>query len=150
MTDFDPINAVNTLLARKTEREREEEVRYQAEQRGKLHLPTEIDIRAQLGARMVEMAQAAIECADDDDFEYSRMAEGYALQGDYIKAAALTRMPNKQQEYQRIIEAVTNPTSCACPKQAGTQSNIFTKDRILYDGQVKDVLACAICGHIKC
>lgn len=149
MTDFDPITAVNTLLERKTDREREEEARYQAEKRAALHLPSELDIRAQLGARMVMMAQTALE-ATDDDFEQSRLAEGYALQGDYRKAATLTKDSARKTYYEQIIAAVENPNKCSCPPKNGNLSNIFTKDRILFDGQVREVLACAICGHIRC
>lgn len=149
MTDFDPYAAVDAVVSRKSEREREEEARFQAEQRAKLQLPTELDTRAQLGARMVELAHVAL--ADGhDDFECSRLAEGYALQGDYRQAAALTKDDAKRAEYDRIIAAVDNPQDCGCPKKSGANSTLFLQDRILFDGQIKNILMCTICRKIRC
>lgn len=147
--EFDPYAAVEAVVARKTDKEREEEARSQAEQRAKLQLPTELDVRAQLGARMVYLAQAALGQAEED-FEYTRMAEGYALQGDYRKALELSRDPERVAEYQRIVDAVEHPTECGCPKQVGTTQVQFLKDKILFDGQVKNILACTMCRNIRC
>jgi hypothetical protein len=149
MTDFDPLVAVNTVIEKKSEREREEEARFQADERAKLHLPTEVDIRAQLGARMVTMAQAALE-ENDDDFEATRLAEGYALQGDYRKAALITRDAARKREYEVIIAAVDNPQDCLCPVKSQNSSTRFVKDRILFEGQVRELIACSLCKNIKC
>lgn len=149
MTEFDPMTAVGAALERKTEREREEEARFQAEQRAKLQLPNEIDIRAQLGARMVSAAQAALEEADDD-MELTRLAEGYALQGDYRKAIALTRDETRRQEYVALIEATENSVPCTCPNMVNKVSTKFIKDRILFDGQVRNIIACTICRKLTC
>lgn len=149
MTEFNPELAIEAVAARKSAREREEEARYQAEERAKLQLPTELDNRAQLGARMVSMAQAALE-EKEDDFEYSRMAEGYVLQGDYRKAVLLTRDDDRRKEYQVLIDAVDNPTECGCPKQIGKMGTQFVKDKILFDGQVRHVVVCTVCRHVKC
>lgn len=149
MTEFDVNLALNTAIARKTDAEREEEARFQAEQRAKLNLPTEIDIRAQLGARMTAAAEIAL-AEQDTDFEVNRYAEGLALQGEYRKALSLTRCPVKRAEYTAIVDGIDNPKDCGCPKKIGTVATLFTKDRILAEGQVREVLACALCGHIKC
>jgi hypothetical protein len=149
MTNFDAIQAINTAIATKTDAERDEEARFQAEQRAKLNLPTEIDIRAQLGARMVAAAEQAL-AEHPSEFETNRYAEGLALQGEYRKALELTQCSVKRAEYQAIVNGIDNPVDCACPKKRGQISTIFTKDRIFAEGRVREVLACALCGHIKC
>lgn len=147
--EFDALTAINTIIARKTKQEREEEAAYQAERRAELQLPTPIDVRAQLGARMVDLAQEVL-TSTDDDFEYTRMAEGYALQGDYRKAVLLTRDDQRKRQYEAIIAAVDVASNCPCPPKNGSIPNVFTKDRILFDGQVRELLCCAVCGHLKC
>lgn len=146
---FDPVVAIETALANKTQRERDEEAAYQARCRAALKLPTALDVRAQIGAQMVEIAQQVL-ALGEDDFEYTRLAEGYAMQGDYRKAAALTKDVGRQQYYEAVIAAVDNPFECGCPRKRGALSNIFTKDRILFDGQARELLACAVCGHLTC
>jgi hypothetical protein len=149
MADFNSDLAIEAAIARKSEREREDEARYQAEQRAKLQLPTELDTRAQLGARMVSMAQTVL-AEIDDDFEYSRMAEGYALQGDYRKAALLTRDADRRKEYQVLINAMDTPTECGCLKNTGKANTQFVKDKILFEGQVRHVVVCTACRHVRC
>lgn len=149
MIEFDINTAVNAILARKTPAEREDEARFQAAERAKLHLPTEIDIRAQLGARMVALAQEALDTGVSE-FELARLAEGYALQGDYKKALELTTNDDKRKEYEQILTAYTNGSKCDCPTTKGTVSTRFTKDKLLIDGQVRDLIACSLCGNLTC
>jgi hypothetical protein len=109
---FDPIAAIQAVVSQRTQYEKDEWEKFQEEQRAKLQL---LDGRAMLGARQVELALRELENGESD-FEYTRMAEGYALQGNFEKAVELTRDATKRQEYQEILDATE--IDCPCnPKQ---------------------------------
>lgn len=147
--DFDVETAINTALARKTDLEKAEEARIQEEERAKLKLPTAVEIKYNLGVRMVRSAEEVL-AEQPSDFEFTRLAEGLALQGKYADALALTKDPNKHAEYTKILDAFQNPRGCGCPAFRGRQATVFTKDQLLINGEVRDLLACALCGHWKC
>jgi hypothetical protein len=109
---FDPVKAIQAVVSQRTQYEKDEWEKFQEEQRAKLQL---LDGRAMLGARQVELALRELENGESD-FEYTRMAEGYALQGNFEKAVELTRDATKRQEYQEILDATE--IDCPCnPKQ---------------------------------
>ena len=107
---FDPHRAIDSVVSQRTKSEKEDWEKYQEEQRAKVQT---LDGNALLGARQIEIALKELE-SGDSDFEYTRLAEGYALQGDFQKALELTRDATKRAEYQSVVDAFTN-LDCPCP-----------------------------------
>lgn len=149
MMEFDADAAVQAAIDSKTEEERERERHWQEEQRARLVLPTEMQIKAEFGRRMEVMALEAL-AENPTDFEYSRLAEAKALQGDWKAALELTRDPLKREEYEAVVAAIENPHDCGCPLLLNRMPTRFTKNRIIADGRQLDVIACSVCGHLKC
>lgn len=110
--EFDVDKAISTRLAERTKADIAYERRYQEEQRSKL---PNIDQRGEHALRAIEIALHNLELNPDDDFEYTRLAEGYYLLGDFEKAAQTTRNKEKQAEYEAYANAST--VKCACPHQ---------------------------------
>lgn len=147
--EFDPNAAIETIISRKTDLERAQDARFQAEQRAKLRLPTLLENKVSLGQRMCGSAMSQLEIAESDE-AYSRLAEGLALQGEYRQAAQLTKDDTQRQEYLQIIDAVDNPRKCGCPNLVNKLPTRFLKEKIIFEGRQMDVTACALCGHIEC
>lgn len=101
METFDIDTAIAARLAEIPEAEKERFAKYQEEQRAKLKTPD----RDTFGAGMVRMASEALQGECDRDFEYERMAEGYALMGDFKTAHFLTTNPEKQAFYRKVLDA---------------------------------------------
>lgn len=131
---FDPIKAIQAVVSQRTEQEREEWEKYQAEERAKLGT---MNVNALLGARQIEIALSELKNGDSD-FEYTRLAEGYSLMGDFEKAFELTRDATKKTEYKEILDA-TN-LDCTCPSQ-----NKFITDS--YPGFT--LWRCGKCRHLR-
>lgn len=139
ITDFDVETAIETRLANKTPAEIDRERRYQEEQRQRVSV---MDTRSEHAYRAIEIALANLAKNPDDDFEYTRLAEGYYLLGDFEKAAATTRNAEKKAEY--IAYANAKPIQCGCPtKRAGKDvlSPRFVKEQ--FPG--KNLIYCTSC-----
>jgi len=135
MTNFDVEKAIAASLASKTDQEREEWEKFQNEQRAGLQLG---DGRVLFGKRQVELAFNQLDRDDvDRDFEFERMAEGYALQGDFLRAYVLTTNSQKQKEYKQILDATE--MDCLC-----SPSFKFVKDKY----PQFTLYGCA-CGHLR-
>lgn len=109
--EFDPIAAIENRLANKTEAELDRERKYQEEQRQRLSV---MDTRSSHAQRAIDIALHNLESNPDDDFEYTRLAEGYYLLGDFKKAFETTRNEEKKAEYEAFMNA--KPYPCECPK----------------------------------
>lgn len=92
-----------------------------------------------LGQRQIELAKRQLEL-DPSDFEYTRLAEGYALIGDYEKAVEITRDDLKRKEYQEVLDALGR-TECDCPKKVGENLTKFAKQNL--GGRI--LFSCALC-----
>jgi hypothetical protein len=147
--DFDANLAVETALSRKTDLERAEEARFQASQRAKLRLPTALELKVELGRRIVESAVSQMK-RDPTDETYSRFAEGLALQGEYREAAELTRSPEARAAYAAIVDAFDNPRDCGCPQRLNNLPTQFKKETVIVEGKQVDIIGCSLCGHIRC
>lgn len=147
--EFDANAAIEAVISRKTDLERAEEARFQAEQMAQLKVPSALETKAELGRRMAKSAMDSLK-NQESDAAYSKLAEGLALQGEYRAAAELTRNPCKKSAYEAIIEALENPHDCGCPLMAGRNPTRFIKERIIAEGRQVDVTACSLCGHIRC
>lgn len=147
--EFDIQTAVNAALARKTDLERQEELKFQEERRKELKTPSSISARAELGKRMVALAETNLD-ENPTDFDLTRLAEGLAFQGHYQDAHDITRDPLKRNEYAQIIEAIAGKADCACPTKQQNQPTRFVKDIILIDGNERNLIACALCGNQTC
>jgi hypothetical protein len=137
--EFDVETAINTRLSNRTAEELDRERRYQEEQRQRL---TVMDTRTSHAQRAIDIALHNLESNPDDDFEYTRMAEGYYLLGDFQKAAELTRNEEKRAEYQAYADA--KPIQCVCsPVRQGnvTLAPRFVKEK--FPG--KDLIYCTTC-----
>jgi hypothetical protein len=105
---FDVEAAIEARIAQKSEGEKERWRKFQIEERAKLK---PIDGKSSMGQRMIALAEEGIEwyakgSTDIDyEFEYTRMAEGYALMGDFWKAEELTFDPEKKKFYQQVLDA---------------------------------------------
>lgn len=137
--EFDPITAIETRLANRSAEELDRERKYQEQQRQRL---TVMDSRSGHAHRAIDIALHNLEQNPNDDFEYTRMAEGYYLLGDFQKAAELTRNAEKRSEY--LAYANANAVKCECPvtKIGGTPiSPRFVKEK--FPG--KDLIFCTAC-----
>jgi hypothetical protein len=147
--DFNLESAIAAAIARKTDFERAEEEKYQRTQQAALSNISPIDARAELGKRMVAMAETAL-VDNPSEFELIRLAEGLAYQGHFALAVDITPDATKQQEYKQIVDALNGNPDCACPRKQGTISTRFTKDTILVEGRPRDLIACSLCGNVIC
>lgn len=115
---------------------------------------TEVDLKIQHGQRAIEIARENIERLKDAgdtaalEFEFERMAEGYALQGDFKKAAEFASNPEKRVEYQAMLEAVekNDDEVCGCPKTQNGHPTTFIKDRFYTARGVCTLYHCTLCG----
>jgi hypothetical protein len=140
---FDPVKAIESVASQRTKLEKEEWERFQQEEREKLKA---LDLNAFYGFNAVEIALKQLEHGESD-FEYTRMAEGYALMGDFEKAIDLTRDPEKKAEYQTILDAHTN-LDCPCPPtQRVGKDTLPTRFRKLEFGG-KTLVECSLCGNL--
>ena len=147
--EFDPVNAVNEAVARKTKQDKEDEARFQAEQRARYQVPTDLEVRSELGRRVTKTAYEMLESAVSIE-AFNRLASGYAMQGDYEMAVKFIQDPETRKEYERVLTALHTHQDCSCPKKNGSVDTRFVKDRIVHDGTIKNLIACAICGHLRC
>lgn len=137
--EFDPIAAIENRLANKTEAELDRERRYQEQQRQRLSV---MDTRSAHAQRAIDIALHNLESNPDDDFEYTRLAEGYYLLGDFRKAFETTRNEEKKAEYEAFMNA--KPYQCECPVSRNgnvTISPRFVKEK--FPG--KDLIYCTTC-----
>ena len=123
MDNFDVETAIETRLANKTPAEIDRERRYQEEQRQRVSV---MDTRSEHAYRAIEIALANLAKNPDDDFEYTRLAEGYYLLGDFEKAAATTRNAEKKAEY--IAYANAKPIQCGC--RTSTSSGFVSPGKV--------------------
>lgn len=149
MIDFDINTAIETAIARKTDVERAEEQRLQAEGAAKLSLPTPLQIRQQLGARMARAAAKELQAQPSDD-ACNRLAEGLALQGHYHEAVKVAQDQRLRDIYQRVIDATNNTEVCGCPKRQNGQETTFLQDTIVFEDKVVQVYKCTICKTLRC
>ena len=151
---FDAHRAIDSVVSQRTKSEKEEWEKYQEEQRAKVQT---LDGNALLGARQIEIALKELE-SGDSDFEYTRLAEGYALQGDFQKALELTRDATKRAEYQSVVDA--SEMECPCFHREAKVNVPASKTCV--GGSVRitkwhkfdsfrdfDLYRCVVCGHIK-
>lgn len=140
---FDPHKAIDSVVSQRTTAEKEEWDKYQEEQRAKLEM---LDGNHLLGARQVDLALRELENGDSD-FEYTRMAEGYALQGDFQKAYELTRDEVKRAEYEQVLDAFTN-LDCPCPtiERIGKTSIPIRFEKLKF--QDKTLVECSRCRNL--
>lgn len=131
--------AIDAAIAKKSPAEIDRERRYQEEQRQRL---TVMDGRSAHAMRAIEIATNNLLTNPDDDFEYTRMAEGYFLLGDFAKAAELTRNTDKKAEYEAYANA--KPVQCVCP--AIRQGNVTLAPRFIKEKfPDKDIIYCTTC-----
>lgn len=107
---FDPEKAIE----RRIEARGEDTQFKRLQEEGKKTLPR-TDSRTVYALRQIEIAERALEQNGESDFEYTRMAEGYYLLGQFRKAYETTRDPLKKQEYETAMMAGNVP--CNCPRQ---------------------------------
>lgn len=147
--EFDIDKAIQARLASKTDQEREEEARFQTEQRAKFNVPTDSEIRSELGRRM--MASALETLAEGVSIEaLDKLAASYALQGDYESALRFIQDPTVRAVYMKIHKGLQTAEDCSCPKKVNGVDTRFIKDRIPQNGTIRNLIACAICGHLRC
>ena len=132
--EFDLDTAIEARLATRSEAEKERFIKYQEEQRSKL-VPS--NQKSTFGSRMVQMAFDAFkEEIVDEELEYERMAEGYALQGDFETAYVLTTNREKEEFYKRVIDA---------PDAECEHGKMF-----LYDEYPTcQLFMCPVCFHLR-
>lgn len=139
--EFDVETAIDTRLAQRTAAEIERERKYQEEQKKKLAVG---DPRLLYAERAIEMALHNLEQGTTDAaLEYTRLAEGYYLQGDFRKAADTTRDPVKKAEYEAYANA--KPGKCTCPIQTVNGDRIsprFVKET--FPG-LRSIIYCTTC-----
>jgi hypothetical protein len=158
--EFDVNSAIATALDRRSKLDQDRDARFQKEEREKLNLMSETQLRINQGKRMVELAESELQGLKGKDepqrtaFEYTRMAEGYALQGDYEAAFEMTADYAKKCEYQKILEALDGKQECSCPKSVRiSKSSLptqYIKEKI-YDAVRKREVAlksCSLCGNL--
>ena len=84
-------------------------------------------------------------------FEIDRLAEGYALQGDYEQAYDLAQSVERQIEYKAILNAFNNK-ECDCPQTIGKGKTSFPtrfmKDKFYHQGNVAELWQCATCKKL--
>ena len=140
---FDPIKAIESVVANRSDLEKEEWEKFQAEKREELK---SLDLNAHYGFNAIQIALKQLEHGEDD-FEYTRMAEGYALMGDFQKAIELTRDSQKREEYQRILDAHES-LDCPCPTvtRVGQASLPVRFEKLKFQG--KTLVECSRCGNL--
>ena len=116
---FDAHRAIDSVVSQRTKFEQEEWQKYQEEEKEKLR---SLDLNAFYGFNTINLALRELE-KGESDFEYTRLAEGYALIGDFQKAYETTRDPLKKAEYKQVLDAFNQP-DCPCPtvERFGKQS----------------------------
>lgn len=140
---FDVETAIETRLANRPKDEIERWEKYQKE-----HSVTLRDPRTEHAYRAINIATTNLAKGlepTDEDFEYTRMAEGYYLLGEFARAAELTRNEDKKNEYQALVNA--SPILCTCPNvKIGKVylSPRFTIDR--FPG--KEIIRCTTCNKL--
>lgn len=142
---FDVDAAIEARLSERSKDEKERWAKYQEDQRAKL---PRMDGNAVLGSRMIEAALTELESATNRPAIYNRMAEGYALMGDYAKAVELAT-DHKGLEYLEILEA-HDAEDCACPEtQKFGKFTVPTRTPILRFAN-RTLTRCSICSHLRC
>lgn len=149
MMDFDVETAVQAAIARKSDAEREEELRLQAERLAQISMPTPLQVRASLGRRIETTARKELVAAPSDE-AHDRLAEGLALQGLYHAALEAVRGPRLRASYEEVIAAAANTTPCACPKRQNGQDTSFVKDTVLFEDRVIHLRKCILCKTVTC
>jgi hypothetical protein len=141
--EFNATRAIARVLAEKTDEERAEEAKYQSEQREKLGTLTDVELKIQFGRRMVEAVRRKAGL-DPTPEQLDRLAEGYALQGDYDQAIKCVQDRDRRGEYLSILSALDG-AGCQC-----TSPKAFLKERIFARGKIVDVYGCTVCGKLRC
>jgi hypothetical protein len=131
--EFDVETAIETRIAETPKSEKERWQRYQEEQRAKLQIG---DGRSLLASRQIELALSELANGSEDEFEYTRMAEGYSLLGDFEIAAQMTRDPEKKAFYQKVL---------AAPDMECEHGKMILFDK--YPGLT--LFICPVCKHLR-
>jgi hypothetical protein len=100
--EFNLEQAIETRIAQKTPAERERWEKFQKEERAKVKLA---DSKSTFGQRMIDLAYREMSAGADPAFEWTRMAEGFALKGDFEYAESLTHDEEKRAFYQQVLDA---------------------------------------------
>lgn len=170
------LDAALVAIQQKNDEDRDGWGKYQEEQRQKINASlknlSDADIKFQQGIRAVDFArQQLADLADTPltgehpqlfNFELNRMAEGYALQGDYLTALMFVKDEDKKAEYQAVQDAIMRPDdeTCPCEKDGkGTNaagkavkfSTMFIKDTFYsqHHGQVVNLWKCSTCPFMN-
>lgn len=102
---FDLDTAIATRLDAIPQSEKDRFQKIQEEKRAELKKSLEkFSGNSVFGKRMVDLAFENL-CHGDDDFEYTRMAEGFYLLGDVESAYKTTKDPAKKEYYKRVMDA---------------------------------------------
>lgn len=131
MQSFAAEKAIAAALAEKTDFEREEEARFQESERLKLAAVNSPETRRRIiGQERIRFALEQLKL-NAADAEFDRLAEGYALAGDFEKAAAYAKSPARLTEYADIQTAINRSADeiCECPKKKNNCPTYFIKDR---------------------
>jgi hypothetical protein len=118
---------------------------------------SDIDLKTWQGEKQVAFAKEQITGLTSQGdtsqlaFEIDRMAEGFALQGDYAQAYDLAQNEEKRAEYKAVLDAFNN-VECSCEEIVGkgktTVSTRFLKDRFYHHGQIAELWQCATCRQL--
>lgn len=109
-----------------------------------------VGINVQHGQRAVQMGVEALRNLKKDDpnfeeitnTERARIAEGYALQGEYRLAVQWAPEPK---QYQDILDAIHRPNSEVCD----CRPKPFVKMRFYYKGHIRSLMACPQCNLLN-
>lgn len=159
-------------ITKKNEADKDEWACFQEEQRQKLNLTQKnlsaADQKFQQGITTVNFALHQLDGLQGTDnieainLEMDRMAEGYALQGDYRSAVDCSRNEDKKAEYAKVAAAIKidDDKTCPCNKKAkGTNAKgkpvdfptNFIKD-VFYSqhhGCLVNLWQCTTCGFLN-
>lgn len=153
MIEFDPLTAVDVAIAKKSERERQEEIKWQDEQRQRMHIPTAREVDVMLGKRLVSAARKALQHSDNPRY-HDQLAEGLALQGQWHAAVTTVHNPSQRDEYLRVIAAIEEQHKCSCPETQRVNGSLipskFLKKEIVYDGKSVQLYYCTTCDTLQC
>jgi hypothetical protein len=142
---FDPVAAIEAAVANKTKAEQQRWRRLQETERSKLRPGNGSSIHA---IRAIQLSTEALLDQNDDtdvNFEYTRMAEGYYLLGDFQKAFDLTRDPAKKKEYRELLEATS--TACTCPDIRAGKTTISPRS-LVKEFPGKGASRCGTCRRL--
>ena len=112
-------------------------------------------LKARMGAQQVAYAFLVMSSpltSEEYDFECNRLAEGYALQGNFEAAINNTRDDKQRENYVTILQAIENPVQCDCPaiigQGQGRVKTQFVTEVFLHNGQDTKLMRCALCGNL--